>query len=176
MSAEMATADKACLSCHATIAEPEHASEFFWLKGICSKCFPRCKYCLDYLDPVDPPEYFLGVIRSHPAKCWHWRCVPPDDLKKMDPQTHRGHPHAGLATQEPTRKKQYADYLHSPHWRSVREWAIERAANRCQVCNGAERLHVHHRTYERVGAELPSDLIVLCEDCHGIFHRAGKIS
>jgi len=79
MSAEMATADKACLSCHATIAEPEHASEFFWLKGICSKCFPRCKYCLDYLDPVDPPEYFLGVIRSHPAKCWHWRCVPPDD-------------------------------------------------------------------------------------------------
>jgi hypothetical protein len=28
------------------------------------------------------------------------------------------------------------------------------------------RLHMHHRTYERLGAELPSDLQVLCRPCH----------
>lgn len=61
--------------------------------------------------------------------------------------------------------------------RSVRRWALERAEKRCQVCNTDERtLHVHHRTYERVGAELPTDLIVLCDACHGVFHREGKLA
>jgi hypothetical protein len=31
---------------------------------------------------------------------------------------------------------------------------------------------VHHRTYERVGFERQSDLIVLCHDCHRDFHRS----
>lgn len=37
-----------------------------------------------------------------------------------------------------------------------------------RVAEGSEtsRLHVHHRTYERLGEELPEDLVVLCEVCH----------
>lgn len=65
----------------------------------------------------------------------------------------------------------YDEYLASPEWRSRREWALERADRRCQLCNTTRTpLHVHHRTYERLGAELPSDVIVLCGQCHQTFH------
>jgi len=72
----------------------------------------------------------------------------------------------------------YTDYLDTPHWKHVRELAIVRAAYRCQVCNAAGRLEVHHRTYERRGFEALEDLTVLCggpEGCHSLFHDAGRL-
>jgi 5-methylcytosine-specific restriction endonuclease McrA len=70
-------------------------------------------------------------------------------------------------------KREYREvYLRSDHWRQMRAAALDRADNRCQVCNGADALDVHHRTYERLGAELPGDLTVLCRRCHGLFHAA----
>jgi hypothetical protein len=68
----------------------------------------------------------------------------------------------------------YKQYLLTPEWQARRTAALERALYRCQVCNhGNCELHVHHRTYERRGAELPSDLIVLCARHHALFH--GKL-
>lgn len=65
----------------------------------------------------------------------------------------------------------YADYLKTEHWQIVRAAALEFAEHRCQLCNSADRLNVHHRTYERRGAEEPGDVIVLCHRCHGQFHQ-----
>lgn len=65
----------------------------------------------------------------------------------------------------------YEAYLQSPEWRARREAALERFGRRCATCNRPDRLEVHHRTYERLGGEHPSDLVVLCETCHGIFHN-----
>lgn len=67
---------------------------------------------------------------------------------------------------------EYVEYLSSPHWLDVRRSAMERARRRCQVCNGTRLLQVHHRTYARIGRELPEDLTVLCDECHGTFHDA----
>lgn len=66
--------------------------------------------------------------------------------------------------------KKYANYLQSKHWKGVRQTALERAENRCQLCNKKGKLHVHHRTYENLGQEKDSDLIVLCGSCHAKFH------
>lgn len=66
----------------------------------------------------------------------------------------------------------YADYLKSSHWKATREWALDRAGHHCQICPSADGLEVHHRTYARVGKELPTDLAVLCGDCHEHFHSA----
>jgi len=49
------------------------------------------------------------------------------------------------------------------------------AGYRCQVCNSEGELHAHHRTYERKGDELQSDLICLCNECHILFHSKDKI-
>lgn len=65
----------------------------------------------------------------------------------------------------------YYEYLQSDHWQETRQQALDRAGNACQLCKSTDRLDVHHNTYERLGRELPQDLIVLCHDCHGRFHH-----
>lgn len=65
---------------------------------------------------------------------------------------------------------QYHDYLKSPRWRKKAAAARKRAGYRCQLCNREGRLQVHHRTYERLGYELPGDLIALCARCHKLHH------
>jgi hypothetical protein len=57
-------------------------------------------------------------------------------------------------------------YLRSAHWRAVRQWALALAGNRCARCGRGGRLDVHHLTYERLWAELPGDLEVLCRGDH----------
>lgn len=69
------------------------------------------------------------------------------------------------------KKEDYQAYLQSEAWRIRRKWKLERAGFRCQVCNSDGELHVHHRTYERIGDEREDDLTVLCADCHAIFHK-----
>ncbi len=68
----------------------------------------------------------------------------------------------------------YAEYLLTPEWKLRREEAIRIAGDRCQICNGANSLDVHHRTYANRGFESASDLTVLCRKCHGTFH--GKLA
>lgn len=66
----------------------------------------------------------------------------------------------------------YAAYLHSKHWKKTRAGALERAAYRCQACSTKEEiLDVHHNSYDRLGHEDPSDLIVLCRSCHAKVHE-----
>lgn len=69
----------------------------------------------------------------------------------------------------------YQDYLESDEWKQRREWVLEDAGHRCQVCNAPNDLHVHHRTYERRGCEKPGDLTVLCAECHRLFHEHGRV-
>ena len=70
----------------------------------------------------------------------------------------------------PILKTPYHEYLQSEHWQSIRKAALKAADNRCQLCYSDLRLEVHHRTYERRGCELLSDLTVLCHRCHAQFH------
>lgn len=74
-----------------------------------------------------------------------------------------------------TRTMPYADYLQSPEWKAIRAQAIEAAGGRCQVCNSSSHLNVHHRTYERRGAEGLQDLTVLCSECHSLFHQNSSL-
>lgn len=69
--------------------------------------------------------------------------------------------------------KRYPEYLKSEEWQNRRADALHRARYACQLCNASDNgLDVHHRTYERVFNEWPSDLTVLCRDCHRKFHLA----
>ena len=68
----------------------------------------------------------------------------------------------------------YDLYLKTEHWRRIREETLDRFGNRCALCNETHQLDVHHRTYERRGAEQPGDTIVLCRKCHSTFHAKGE--
>lgn len=70
----------------------------------------------------------------------------------------------------------YHAYLRTPEWRRARAAALVRAGNACSLdVTHTDDLEVHHRTYERLGRELASDLVVLCRSCHRLHHReAGR--
>jgi hypothetical protein len=74
-----------------------------------------------------------------------------------------GQPAPPSATDDPA----YVAYLRSPEWATRRAEALARAGGRCERC-GAPAREVHHRTYERVGAERPEDLQALCAPCHRV--------
>lgn len=60
----------------------------------------------------------------------------------------------------------YREYLNSPEWHQRRNQALRDAGYRCQKCGVKRNLQVHHESYERLGAERPEDLIVVCRGCH----------
>jgi hypothetical protein len=56
----------------------------------------------------------------------------------------------------------------SARWRLLREQCFARDGHRCMLCNADGPLECHHRTYERAGEELLSDLTTLCTPCHDV--------
>lgn len=77
---------------------------------------------------------------------------------------------AAILAQQVRQSISYEEYLRTEHWRVTRMAALDRAEHQCQLCSNTESLQVHHRTYERLWGERPSDLIALCRDCHARFH------
>lgn len=65
----------------------------------------------------------------------------------------------------------YRAYLRTPEWRKTRAAALHRAGDQCAFDPAhTGQLHVHHRTYENLGAERAEDLLVVCEECHRVHH------
>ena len=69
----------------------------------------------------------------------------------------------------------YDDYLQTEGWKEKRREALKYWDYKCALCFSNETLNVHHRTYCRLGSELPNDVIVLCEICHIKHHDALKL-
>ena len=92
-------------------------------------------------------------------------------------------PRAGLAwsVRRLRRRVAYATWMASPAWRARRRawhdaWvSSHRAAPVCAICGAPwtlERGDLHHRRYDRLGAEADADLIPLCRTpCHDEVHR-----
>lgn len=73
----------------------------------------------------------------------------------------------------------YKAYLKSPRWKAKSEQCIQRAGYRCERCKRLRgdkvTLQAHHKTYERLGRELPEDLECVCTDCHKKADRERRI-
>lgn len=67
--------------------------------------------------------------------------------------------------------KSYRAYIGSLEWRALRAdyWADPHTPKDCAVCGNEARI-LHHRTYERVGAERFEDLAPFCDTCHSLVH------
>ena len=72
----------------------------------------------------------------------------------------------------PLDRFKYEQYRTTPEWAALRVQALLLAGYRCRLCNRDHgSLHVHHRTYERIGHEDIEDLTVLCPACHDAYHK-----
>jgi len=81
----------------------------------------------------------------------------------------------------------YREYLDSEHWQEFRKKFFSKSAVcknlrskfgelRCQFCHKSAVLHLHHRTYKRLGAEHLSDVVLICADCHQKSHERHKLN
>jgi len=72
----------------------------------------------------------------------------------------------------------YQDYLRTDYWQSRRFDTIHNYSDRCALCNRRYflDLQIHHRTYTRRGHEFDNDLVALCSDCHGMFHKNFEVT
>jgi 5-methylcytosine-specific restriction endonuclease McrA len=61
---------------------------------------------------------------------------------------------------------QYLQHIRSARWRNMRKDMARLRNHRCERCGNGPPLHLHHKTYDRLGRELISDLEVLCCQCH----------
>ena len=59
------------------------------------------------------------------------------------------------------------------HWTALKHLAWRRSKGLCERCGvrlEEDGTHLHHLTYERAGAELPTDVQLICLGCHGCLH------
>lgn len=68
----------------------------------------------------------------------------------------------------------YYAYIQSPAWYTRTLEVRKRNRGKCECCCMRSGSAVHHRTYERLGCELPEDLIHLCDLCHKMVHKKGS--
>lgn len=72
--------------------------------------------------------------------------------------------------------REYRDYIKSPAWKRKRALYFESTRiGRCQGCGDKEKLHVHHKTYERLGNEDLADLVAVCQTCHTLIHQRNDL-
>ena len=73
--------------------------------------------------------------------------------------------------------RSYAWYIGSPHWTATKDrYRHSGRPWRCYVCGGDGALALHHRTYERMGAEELDDLVPVHAGCHARIHRLHRAS
>lgn len=69
----------------------------------------------------------------------------------------------------------YERYITSSEWDTKRKQALNAHGAYCRGCGRNNiGLHVHHRTYARLGRERMSDLVILCEPCHAGVHQLAE--
>lgn len=74
--------------------------------------------------------------------------------------------------------KDYNDYLNSQQWITRKSSFRKKNKEKCFICDGYDNeCNLHHLTYERLGKELNSDLIWLCDFHHNEIHniKDGKV-
>jgi hypothetical protein len=111
-----------------------------------------------------------------------WKAAPPLPPPKAPPRPRkppsRRTSHRASAYLESNIRslgyKDYDEYLHSSHWKDLRDrYRAAWPGCACVGCNHP-RFTLHHVRYDRLGDEHLSDLLPLCEKCHRVLHKAHK--
>ena len=115
--------------------------------------------------------------QAHEGPAWPWQAFEPAPPQRPV-WTTENFPPAKIKRLEHWWAREfwqpwYDAYLNSDLWAQRRSWVMRRAGNQCERC-GRAAYQVHHRTYDRVGQELPDDLVALCDQCHMEVHGRDK--
>lgn len=65
----------------------------------------------------------------------------------------------------------YETYINSKDWERRRNAFWQTHPRRCAVCDTGLRIHLHHMSYRKIGAEPDEHLIPLCQAHHRRYHE-----
>ena len=70
----------------------------------------------------------------------------------------------------------YQEYLESSHWQEKKKEFKNSGYYRgcCWACGAKKYLHLHHKSYDRIGKEHLGDFVELCSNCHTQVHQKIK--
>ena len=141
---------------------------YFMRKSPKSK--PNCILVkLDFFPPQIPSRALILLSKEDVVKMMN---------KKCDAEWIRDVP---VKEKKPSVKKlkemEYDQFLNTEYWKKVRQAKLRACGHKCQLCGSKRNLHIHHNSYEHHGEEDKhlEDLIVLCSDCHALFHQKLKV-
>lgn len=81
-----------------------------------------------------------------------------------------------LEARSERRPSSYQQYLNTAEWMMRKLAILSERGSRCIDCRRTDKpVQLHHLSYERLGRELPEDLVILCAVCHGKRHRGEKL-
>lgn len=127
----------------------------------------RCKDC-------QKPLYVNSRTELNSRHQWG-QCAECREAKyKRDSENHRKQFAEWGKQKQLLKTMPYHEYLQTQHWKNLRLTMLKKAGYKCSVCGERKPLHVHHNTYERRGEEKLSDLVVLCHDCHELYHEVNQ--
>lgn len=123
------------------------------------------------LPPYNPNREFreeTGVLVFHDVPPDEWVTTPRGlDFNAWATETAE----AQARTAELRRMPYKEGYLKTPEWARLRRLVMARADGVCERCERkAGEWNVHHLTYDRLGCELLTDLVLLCRRCHQDVH------
>lgn len=67
-------------------------------------------------------------------------------------------------------RDEYIKFMASDKWATRKRVYYSGHEKKCKACGSDENIHLHHKTYERMGSELDEDLVPLCQTCHTKVH------
>lgn len=67
----------------------------------------------------------------------------------------------------------YREYLVSKKWAALKRAVYFFYEEECYICRSKDKLHIHHKTYDRIYHEDLDDLVLLCNNCHHKIHNCG---
>ena len=65
----------------------------------------------------------------------------------------------------------YREYLISKKWAAMKRAIHFLYEDECFICRSKDKLHVHHKTYDRIYNEILDDLVLVCSNCHNKIHE-----
>ena len=161
-------------------AEVYHSNYWFNYKWNIETFLQKKNALPEFMDDGSKWVNYLNDTRSE-RNCEKLSPIPkPDDdivIKSMEYPVITSNEECLLSemynkTMDALSSMPYQKYLQTEHWIHFKKETLKYFRFKCQLCNADDiTLHVHHNNYENRGRETFSDVIVLCEDCHGKFHN-----
>ena len=168
------TMNNKCKVCNTEISRFMFASEYR-KHGFCREHLPVDLYCTEP-DCYYPKRGKANFCKAHKIKRARQRKEKPrikcSGITKLGVQCKKNvygdhkfckvhtsqQPYEPKRPAQPIKAKNYKSYVASPEWAEKSKIRRSDYGNRCAVCNSTKDIHAHHRTYERLGLELPEDI------------------